>query len=92
MSERCPLCDGRVLPKAGRPHDGLPRCQRCGAIEIEPSTWVYECEKCRKRGTELHGYMVPHLCQECFERVVKFQTASGLTCPQCGKARIACPH
>jgi hypothetical protein len=88
----CPLCGGKVHPKGDEPHQGLPRCGRCGAVKIKPGTWVYECVKCRERVTELHGYMVPHLCKECFDRTVEYQEAAGFVCNECGKAQIDCWH
>jgi predicted RNA-binding Zn-ribbon protein involved in translation (DUF1610 family) len=87
----CPLCNGRVHPKGDEPHQGLPRCGRCGAIEVN-GEWIKECAKCRERVTELHGFMVPHLCKTCYDRVVAYQEAIRFVCSKCGEARIACPH
>jgi predicted RNA-binding Zn-ribbon protein involved in translation (DUF1610 family) len=90
----CPLCNGRVHPKGDEPHQGLPRCGRCGAIELYPEThtWVRKCAKCGHLTDELHGYMVPHLCKTCYDRVVAHQEAARFVCSECGEARIACPH
>jgi hypothetical protein len=88
---RCPLCDrGTVAPKPDSPHKGLPHCDRCGAVEIKPGSWVYECAKCSAHVMELHGIPVPHLCSLCWATLLYKQRQRGQVCGLCRQPRAAC--
>lgn len=72
-------------------YNGQPRCAIHGCV-LRAGTWEFVCEGCGESVDGLHGFMVPHLCEACFEAKKAQQRADGYVCSRCGEPHVACPH
>lgn len=72
------------------PKDVIAICQACGSYQVQNGEWGTICSRCGRQKVKLHGLFVPHLCEDCLQKVVDGDIAKGNVCLLCGQPHSLC--